>query len=233
MNDKNKVDFNDYSSSYENLVSDQLSFFSKDRSFFSKYKLDLIKKILPISPNKFLDFGSGIGLSIPFIHSNFPNCTIYATDISSDSLNELSSRYNYCNIIENDALFNYKSNFDCIFLSGVIHHIHPSARESILNSLYDLLTPAGYLVIFEHNPFNPITQRMVSTCPFDADAVLISKFNLSKLCLKNGFKVYDSGYCLFFPPKLSVLSFLEPLLKYIPLGGQHYSIFTKNDFSSQ
>ncbi len=58
------------------------------------------------------------------------------------------------------------------------------------------------MIIFEHNPYNPITRFMVNTCEFDKDAVLLTRKELIKIFINNGFSLIKGKYCLFFPPRL-------------------------------
>lgn len=92
----------------------------------------------------------------------------------------------------------------------------------------NLLKSDGNVLLFEHNPYNPITRHMVSTCEFDKDAVLLTLKESQRLFQKNFFKTHFAGYTLFFPPRLKVLAFLENAIRWIPMGGQYYAFFKKN-----
>ena len=48
----------------------------------------------------------------------------------------------------------------------------------IINKLSSLLNKEERLVGWEHNSLNPITQKIVKDCPFDADAVLVPSKDL-------------------------------------------------------
>jgi hypothetical protein len=93
--------------------------------------------------------------------------------------------------------------------------------------LQKILSPGGRIIIFEHNPFNPMTRHMVSTCEFDVDAELITKANLIKLLRDCGYKISKSGFCLFFPGFLSFLRPIEKYLAWLFLGGQYFIYFSK------
>lgn len=223
-----KVDFDDYAENYEELVSTQLAFFSKDRSYFSSYKIELLARKIDFKPKSILDFGSGIGLSIPFFRDFFPWSEIYASDLSINSLEYIKKNYSYAEVIKDQDLEAHK--FDCIFLSGVVHHITDSERNKVFDRISKLLNPNGILTIFEHNPYNPVTQRMVSTCEFDHDAELITKNKLiAKVSSSGNFKIYKSGYCLFFPQFLKKLNIMEKFIEWLPFGGQYFCIFRKTD----
>ena len=217
---KNNINFDDYVDNYTNLVHGQSKFFNKDRDYFSTYKVNILKNILSVSPNKILDFGCGIGLNIHALQEKFQNSQISATDISDKSLSYIKNNFDNIEIIYNKNLDSHK--FDLIFIAGVIHHIPSANRDSTFLRLRNLLTDNGKIIIFEHNPYNPITRRMVSTCEFDADAELITKGMLINQLNHCGFNVLNSGFCLFFPQILSKFRPFEKYMTKLFLGGQFF-----------
>lgn len=226
MSNDEKIDFDEYANNYESLLSNQLRFFNSDRNYFSEYKVRLTKNRLTTIPKKILDFGSGIGLSAPFLKKYFPAAQIYASDTSIKSLEHIKNTYQNVIVIHDDLLDG--EDFDLIFVTGVFHHIPPEEREKVLLRLITLLSDKGNLVIFEHNPYNPVTRRMVATCPFDADAKLITKTELLSLISKMPeISPKESGYCLFFPESLKTLRMVEEKISWIPMGGQYFVIAKK------
>ena len=98
--------------------------------------------------------------------------------------------------------------------------------------MLSFLKEGGSLVIFEHNPLNPLTQVVVANSPIDKDARLIRKSKLiAKLTTIESRLEIKSGYSVFFP---DILNWCRPLergiLKNIPLGAQFY-IQAKKPFS--
>lgn len=61
------------------------------------------------------------------------------------------------------------------------------------------------LLLFEHNPWNPLTRHAVANCPFDENAVLISAPEMRKRLRTAGFRNVRIDYRLFFPGFLSAL----------------------------
>ena len=92
----------------------------------------------------------------------------------------------------------------------------------VKTELSKFISPAADLIVFEHNPYNPVTRRIVNNCPYDADAVLLKPRELRQLLTAGGFQVLAQGYCLFIPPAFKSLLWLEPRLEWLPLGGQHW-----------
>lgn len=220
---RKSIDFDVYADRYEQLLKEQLSFFSSSRDYFSAYKIELIAKLLPDSPRKILDFGCGVGLSLPHFQQYFPDAELYATDISNRSLDLVRSKYTDVYVIEDEELDN--RNFDLVFLSGVLHHVEADQRMVLMDRLRGLVGLEGILCIFEHNPINPVTRKMVATCPFDEGVQLISMGDMLKMIRTGGKMICKKkGYCLFFPEILRALRSFENYLRWLPLGGQYFVI---------
>jgi len=75
-----------------------------------------------------------------------------------------------------------------------------------------LCKAGGNIVVFEHNPFNPLTKKMVRECEFDADAVLLSKSETIDIFERVDLSIVKSGYTLFIPSKLKELSIVANML---------------------
>ena len=112
--------------------------------------------------------------------------------------------------------------FDIIFVANVFHHIPEALHHSTLKQLRELLTPTGFLYVFEHNPKNPLTRRVFETCEFDVGCKMIKPSLFIRMCGNAGYTTIIRNYVLFFPKSVSFLSFLETYLKWCPLGAQYY-----------
>ncbi|MEM7175401.1 MAG: class I SAM-dependent methyltransferase [Chlamydiota bacterium] len=224
MHDK-VVNFDDYVENYESLLKDQLSFFSSKRSYFSLYKVHLMAEALKSRPQNILDFGCGVGLSLPPLIETFPDAQIYASDRSKKSLAYVKNRFSKVTVL--DCLEGFHKTFDLIFLSGVIHHVPPCDRHGVMRQIQGLTKPGGQVCIFEHNRYNPVTRRLVSSCPFDKGVVLVSRAELNKLMQRESIRPQKSGYCLFFPEFLRFLRPLERYLRWFPMGGQYFILGRK------
>jgi SAM-dependent methyltransferase len=218
---KAKVNFDDYTNNYNSLLRESTGFFSESEAYFAKYKVDILRHEVPLTAKRLLEYGCGIGRNIPFLRAAFPDATIAGSDISDASL-EIARN-------ENPAIdfFVERSNtvaepYDVIFIAGVFHHIPVEQREYVMCTLYRRLCPGGTIVIFEHNPFNPITRKIVNDCPYDRDAVLLKPSELKSLLTNAGLQTLSSAYCLFVPPSLSTLLPLEAKLGWLPIGGQYW-----------
>ena len=86
MHDPSTVDFDDYADRYEAVLQEQLAFFSKNCDYFSAYKVEIAARLCSRQPSSILDFGCGIGLSLPHLDVRFAGAQLFATDPSERSL---------------------------------------------------------------------------------------------------------------------------------------------------
>ncbi|WP_298791666.1 class I SAM-dependent methyltransferase [uncultured Campylobacter sp.] len=219
-----KVNFDEYSKDYDAIMQNQHKNFG-DIKYYAEYKIKILSNIVKRDhPHlHILEYGCGIGRNLPYIARVFRKSSIFGFDISKESLEIAKQNNKEISIIESEEkLMRYNGCFDVIFIAGVYHHIEPSLRNDITLNIFKLAADNCDVIVFEHNPYNPLTRYMVSTCEFDNDAVLLSKRELQTIFMQAGFKKNASAYTLFFPPILKRLSFLEKFIKWLPLGGQYY-----------
>jgi trans-aconitate methyltransferase len=165
-------------------------------------------------------------MSLPYIKKYFPKSRIVATDISARSMEYVASHHADITVLPDQAL--RENTYDLIFANVVFHHIPPEVRSQVIHRLSSLLRDKGRLVVFEHNPYNPVTRHMVSICPYDEDAILIPLNGMKKLVdVQENLKVDKYGYCLFFPKALVFLRDFEKYLRWLPLGGQYFFVAQK------
>jgi SAM-dependent methyltransferase len=217
-----RVDFDEYTDNYNELLGEKTKFFSASDEYFARYKIELVRKAIKTPVKRILEFGCGIGRNIPFLQQAFKQATVVGSDISRASL-EVATRENpgVEFICEEDAAIQV-GKFDLIFVAGVFHHIPVDHRVSAARTLRDRLTQSGDIFVFEHNPYNPVTRRIVNTCPYDEDAVLLKPSELKGILRTANLFVDRAEYCLFVPPRLSMFSSLEAKLAWLPLGGQYW-----------
>ena len=223
----NKIDFDDYTENYNELLKENTSFFSSSEEYFAKYKIDLVCKKMQFLPKKILEYGCGIGRNISFLKSAYPDALIIGSDISNASL-EIARKEN----ADVDFFREYEGakldiTFDLIFVAGVFHHVPVLERDKVAGTLFKRLSVGGQLFIFEHNPYNPITRRIVSSCPYDEDAVLLKPSELKSILSNAKLSVGGSEYCLFVPPSFSFLTQVEKFLGWFPMGGQYWVSATR------
>ena len=109
----------------------------------------------------------------------------------------------------------------------VFHHIPFKKHFHLIQEISRTLRYGGIFMIYEHNPYNPLTRNAVNTCPFDENAVLLRKTEVNKILKKTGLQVVTQEYRVFFPAFLKILRPSEQYLKWLPLGGQYFVIAKK------
>lgn len=118
--------------------------------------------------------------------------------------------------------------FDLVFAVCVLHHVAPGAeRDALVGEMARLARPGGLVAIWEHNPWNPLTRRVVARCPFDRDAVLLSPGEARRLLRRAGLTRVESRYGLFFPWRGRGWRRAERLLAQVPLGAQFVAMGIK------
>ena len=113
-----KVDFDAYADQYEQLLKDQLAFFSGDRDYFSAYKIEILRDLFPNGVKSILDFGCGVGLSLPHILELFPGTQLFATDISAAGLAHVSKTFPSVSVLSDEDVGRRK--YDLILVATVI-----------------------------------------------------------------------------------------------------------------
>jgi SAM-dependent methyltransferase len=217
------VDFDEYTDDYNRLLQESTRFFSSDESFFARYKVEIVRRQCERAVGRLLEYGCGIGRNIPFLQQAFPGAEIVGSDISAASIEVARGAAPGVRFfVEGTGDPALSGPFDLVFVAGVFHHVPPAQRAQVAATLLERLAPGGRVFVFEHNPFNPVTRRIVSECPYDADAVLLQPGELAGILRAAGFAVERRGFCLFVPPKWRRLAPIERVLGWLPLGGQYW-----------
>jgi trans-aconitate methyltransferase len=220
--------FDELAESYTDVLQQNLRFIPGGVDYYTEYRAYFTHRFSPETRNAptILDFGCGVGTSIPHLTTYFPYSQISACDVSEESVRVASEQYRH---VKFTSFENLKSQtFDLIFVAGVFHHIESNRRATIADELCNMLTPNGRICIFELNPRNPITRRLVANCAFDEDAELLTKEQLvSHLTDIKYITQVASRYTVFFPPLFGRLRRLEKLLSWFPYGAQYFVVFEK------
>lgn len=224
-----RPEFDDYAKDYRSLHADNVRISGEDPDFFASYKVfDTARFITSLGFRKdlrILDFGAGIGNSIPFFKEFLPNAVLTCTDVSTNSLQMAMQSFpgaaDFAHFDGSRLPFDDHS-FEVVFAACVFHHIPEQDQPCLLEEIYRVLTSGGLFMVFEHNPYNPLTVRAVNSCPFDVNAKLITARSFRKALVKAGFCSINVKYRIFFPHVLRHFRFLEAGLGGVPLGAQYY-----------
>jgi 2-polyprenyl-3-methyl-5-hydroxy-6-metoxy-1,4-benzoquinol methylase len=171
-----------------------------------------------------LDFGCGIGNLTEQLVKRYRD--VHGYDPSSESLRMARPRAPSA-VFHHDLDEVPNAKFATAIVAGVLHHVVPGERATLLAGLKSKLSPGGRVVVFEHNPFNPLTRQVVAKCTFDDDAILLWPWQLKRVLRESGFVDVDLRYIVFFPKFLAALRPLEPKLSRLFMGAQTMCTATK------
>ena len=222
-------EFDAYRTNYSDAVNDSISFSGLDVDFFTRAKavrlVDLFDRMIA-APNSLsvLDVGCGVGSYHSLLRGKIGQ--ISGVDPSSECIAE--ARKNNPDVkykvYDGDILPYGDGEFDASFAICVMHHVPQAKWSQFSSELARVTRPGGLVVLFEHNPYNPLTQRAVSNCPFDADAVLLSKRHLMGFLKRAGLKGVEGRYILNVPSISGMLRKVDDVLGVVPLGAQYYVV---------
>lgn len=220
-----RAEFDRFADEYEHQHSRNIRASGEQPEFFARYKVqDVARLCAGHTPRRILDFGAGVGASVPHWREAFPRSSLTCLDVSSRSLEIAQRRYpgaaDYTAFDGHRIPF-AESTFDLAFAACVFHHIDVASQVPMLSELRRVMTDEARLVVFEHNPLNPLTRHAVNTCPFDENAVLLRAGVLRERLHAAGFSRVSLAYRVFFPGALRALRPLERLLTRMPLGAQY------------
>lgn len=223
------AEFDRFAAEYRKIHQANIAASGEDPEYFAHYKMrdfrsHVERSALPVDGH-YLDFGCGPGTSIDPFFAQFPSARLTCADVSSVSLEQ--ARLQHGDRVAFELLGAPQSceatggRLDGAFANCVFHHIPHEAHAASLQLLRDRLAPGGLLMIYEHNPLNPLTVRAVRTCPLDENAVLIASRAWPELLRTAGFRHVRVEFRVFFPAALALLRPLENILRWLPLGAQY------------
>ena len=223
-----ETEFDKFADEYRNTHAKNIGASGESPEFFAEYKIKDLAGLFARRADealRILDFGAGVGTSVPWFKKYFPASTVTCLDVSRKSLDIGEQRHaGQARFVhfEGGTLPFEDGSFDIIFTACVFHHIDHAEHDRLLREIRRSLAPGGRFIIFEHNPYNPLTVRAVNTCPFDENAVLLKPATLVSQMHQAGFADVDRRYRIFFPRLARALRPAERYLSWLPLGAQYY-----------
>lgn len=226
----NRAEFDTFAENYRALHQSNITASGETPEYFAEYKLRDLKRVIGDDGRgeealRILDFGAGIGTAVPYFRKHLPSAQLTCVDVSVKSLEMGKTRFNGQAMFvafDGVGLPFPEKHFDYAFAACVFHHILPEQHFQILAELHRVLTPGGQLMIYEHNPLNPLTVAAVNSCEFDDNAILLHSKALRKDLLMAGFSAAKIRYRVFFPRVLRWLRWAEAGLGWLPLGAQYF-----------
>jgi hypothetical protein len=102
-----------------------------------------------------------------------------------------------------------------------MHHVPPASWDSFVAELTRVTCRDGVVMVFEHNPLNPLTRRAVNSCVFDGDAVLLGPRRVRTAFEASGLTTAARRYILFAPFGGRGVRRAERVVSWLPLGAQY------------
>lgn len=223
------AEFDAYRETYRDSINQAISFSGQSLDFFTKakaeYLLELFDRELPDQgPLKALDVGCGHGDIHGFVLGGGRVIDLFGVDVAETVVEEARMAHPAVNYRAYDgtALPYEDGAFDAAYTICVMHHVPPSDWRRFLIEMSRIVRPGGLVAVFEHNPFNPLTRRIVNNCPIDRDAVLLRSGQLRQLASEAGLEAVRCRFIIFTPFEASIFKRLDRWLGWLPLGSQYF-----------
>jgi SAM-dependent methyltransferase len=226
-------EFDRHKETYRSDIDRTVAFSGQSHDFFTRVKAEYLIDLFRVLererdrstlPLEILDIGCGHGHIHPYLTQSSMRMNLSAIDVAATVVEEaslLNPTVDY-RAYEGERLPYGDSSFDAAYTIAVMHHIPPTQWSDFLNEMRRVTRPGGLIVIFEHNPINPLTRWIVRTCPIDENAVLLGNRRLSKLVSQADFVEVKSQYILFTPLDGPRYRAFDKLIGWLPLGAQYY-----------
>jgi ubiquinone/menaquinone biosynthesis C-methylase UbiE len=234
VNEQKKVakTFDEYESTYSSAVNKALSFTGTNVDFFTRVKADYLSDIITNTFTKndslrALDIGCGVGnihnLLLP-LFSELNGIDVSNSCVDKARVSNPGVIYNY---YDGHKLPYSDNSFDIVFAICVVHHVPQAQWPDFFAEMQRVVKPGGIALIFEHNPLNPLTRKIVNDCPFDEDAVLLSRKKTEELFKNALFDNVKSQFIISVPPINKIGRKLDRFFSRLQLGAQYYTIGRK------
>ena len=176
-----------------------------------------------------LDYGCGSATLLRLMAEVGAKATLAGCDVSRGMLNEAERRWPEHLLGAKPALHLQQGactpfqdkDFDLVIISSVLHHVPTADRPLVYAELRRVTRTGGHIVVFEHNPLNPLTRFVVSRTPIDRDAILLRAGEVARGLTASGATDVRTRYLMFTPPRVRVPDLLEEALGWLPIGAQY------------
>jgi SAM-dependent methyltransferase len=220
-------DYDEYRDEYGEQLDRAVSFAGTSHDFFTRAKAEELVRLArrhlgDPARVEALDVGCGIGLTDRHLAGRFRALT--GTDVSPGVLETAAHanpgvRYE---LAERGRLPFRDGKFHLVFAVCVVQVVGAEERPRFVSELARVTRPNGLVVIFEHNPYNPLTRLVVRRCDFGQDARMLRRAQAERLLHENGLTPIDHGFVLLFPSRRKHVLAVERALRRLPLGAQYY-----------
>jgi ubiquinone/menaquinone biosynthesis C-methylase UbiE len=222
-------DFDKYRETYDEAVNKAIAFSGLTVDKFTNAKARDLVRLIKLhfeSPEDVtvLDVGCGIGNYHPLLVPAVGSVT--GIDVSQACIERARSRNPSVayDIYDGERLPYPDNSFSVAYCVCVVHHVPPASWQRFVNELARVVAAGGMVIVYEHNPWHPLTRRVVGYCAFDRDAVLIAMPNMRELLRSAGCVNVSTRSILTLPPGLAISERLDVLFSRLPLGSQYRAL---------
>ena len=169
-----RAEFDAYAASYDDTVNASIAFTGFDVDYVTRVKADYLLDLLrghfgEMQALRLLDVGCGTGNCHRLLEPHVGALT--GVDPSEACIAEAAARNPGVSYrpYDGERLPWADDSFDAAFTICVMHHVAPAQWPRFAAEMKRVIRPGGLAAVFEHNPLNPLTRRIVNKCEFDAD----------------------------------------------------------------
>jgi ubiquinone/menaquinone biosynthesis C-methylase UbiE len=228
----NRAEFDGFAEEYEAIHRSNIGASGEGPEYFAEYKMRDFAAVaraagIETAGRWVLDLGAGTGSSVAFFNRHVAGARLCCVDVSLRSLEVGTKRFpQETGFVAFDGrrLPFADGSLAGAYACCVFHHIEREAHVPLAAEVRRVLRPGGVFMVYEHNPWNPLTVQAVNTCPFDRNAVLVKAADMERRLRAAGFAQVRTRYRVFFPRALRWLRPLESRLGRVPLGAQYYTL---------
>lgn len=222
-----EAEFDAFADTYDSDVRHSLYGLKPD--YFTRVKADFIVDLVnrrfgSSAELEALDVGCGIGNYHARLGGRFR--ALAGVDVSQASLSRAAARNGHVDYRHYDGrrLPFENQSFDLVFTICVMHHVPPAQWPAFASEMRRVLKPGGLALVFEHNPANPLTRRIVDRCEFDIDAVLLRRGETETLLAEAGLTNVRSRCILSIPSFGARTRELDFTIGRLGLGAQYVAM---------
>jgi SAM-dependent methyltransferase len=221
-------EFDSHADDYQAAVDHGIAFSGVEHEVFLRAKVGVLlaeaSKLGPPRKLSMLDVGCGVGA---FARQLFDHVDeLHGVDVSAQSIARASRELPQVRFALNEGnrLPYEGGRFDVAFAVCVLHHVQRFERPGVVDEMRRVTRPGGLVMLFEHNPWNPLTRLVVSRIPFDEDVELLTVGESRGLLASAGLAQVRSRFILFVPSASRRALRAERALSWLPLGAQHVAV---------
>ena len=220
-------DFDHHADSYREDVARAIGWSGKDVDYFAEGKAEHLARAIrnhlgDPRRQRVLDVGCGVGVTDRFLAGRVG--ALSGVDIAADAVERARAtnpgvRYES---YDGSRLPFADDSFDVAFTICVMHHVPPADWAAFMAEMRRVVRSGGLVVVFEHNPLNPLTRVSVSRCAFDENVELLRAGTTARVMREAGLRPAERRYIFFLPLRRVAESRLERALRRVPFGAQYF-----------